>query len=71
VRATGTGFAIGVGRGGAALSPMLAGILFQSGLGLQGVAFVMAAGAAVAAVAILLLPGASTRPAEAHRELQE
>ena len=68
VRATGTGFAIGVGRGGAALSPMLAGILFQSGLGLQGVAFVMAAGAAIAAVAILLLPGASTRPAEAHRE---
>jgi benzoate transport len=56
VRATGTGFAIGIGRGGAALSPILAGYLFQNGLGLQGVAIVMASGAAVAAVALLLLP---------------
>ncbi|MDB5672018.1 MAG: transporter, partial [Alphaproteobacteria bacterium] len=56
VRATGTGFAIGIGRGGAALSPILAGYLFQSGFGLQGVAIVMASGAAVAAIASLLLP---------------
>lgn len=56
VRATGTGFAIGIGRGGAALSPILAGYLFQSGFGLQGVAIVMASGAAVAAIALLLLP---------------
>ncbi|HEY5724225.1 MAG TPA: MFS transporter [Allosphingosinicella sp.] len=68
VRATGTGFAIGFGRGGAALSPILAGFLFQAGFGLQGVAFVMAAGAAVAAIAILLLPGASTRPAAEPKE---
>jgi benzoate transport len=62
VRATGTGFAIGIGRGGAALSPILAGFLFQSGFGLQGVAIVMASGAAVAAVALLLLPrGAGER----------
>ena len=59
VRATGTGFAIGMGRGGAALSPILAGYLFEAGLGLQGVAIVMASGAAIAAVAILLLPGRS------------
>ena len=70
VRATGTGFAIGVGRGGAALSPILAGLLFQSGFGLQGVAIVMASGAAVAAVALMLLPrqamagaGLAERPA--------
>ena len=60
VRATGTGFAIGVGRGGAAVSPILAGMLFQGGMGLQGVAFVMASGAAVAAVALLLLPRRAT-----------
>jgi benzoate transport len=56
VRATGTGFAIGIGRGGAALSPILAGYLFQSGYGLQGVAIVMASGAAVAALALLVMP---------------
>lgn len=56
VRASGTGFAIGVGRAGAALSPILAGFLFQSGMGLQVVATVMAAGAAIAALAILALP---------------
>jgi benzoate transport len=68
VRATGTGFAIGVGRGGAAFSPILAGLLFQTGFGLQGVAVVMASGAAIAALAILFLPAASTRPPEASRE---
>jgi benzoate transport len=68
VRATGTGFAIGVGRGGAAFSPILAGLLFQSGFGLQGVAMVMASGAAIAAVAILLLPGTSGRGSEISRE---
>jgi benzoate transport len=67
VRATGTGFAIGVGRGGAALSPMLAGLLFQSGFGLQGVAIAMAAGAAIAAIAILLLPGVSGREASGEQ----
>ena len=56
VRATGTGFAIGVGRGGAALSPIVAGFLFQAGFGLQGVAILMASGATLAALAILLLP---------------
>ena len=55
VRATGTGFAIGVGRGGAALSPIIAGLLFEFGFGLQGVAIAMASGAAIAAVAILFL----------------
>lgn len=37
VRATGTGFAIGVGRCGAALSPVLAGFLFTFGYSLAAV----------------------------------
>ena len=63
VRATGTGFAIGVGRGGAALSPVLAGLLFQAGIGLQGVALVMASGAGLAALALLFLPRSETAAA--------
>ncbi|HKD52802.1 MAG TPA: hypothetical protein VKB72_01160, partial [Steroidobacteraceae bacterium] len=55
VRATGTGFAIGVGRGGAVIAPVIAGYLFQAGLGLQTVALVMACGSLLAAVALLAL----------------
>ncbi len=55
VRGGGTGCAIGVGRGGAALAPILAGLLFQAGYGLQTVAIVMAAGSVIAAGALLLL----------------
>jgi len=55
VRATGTGFAIGIGRGGAALSPILAGFLFQSGFDLQGVALVMATGSLFALGALTVL----------------
>lgn len=56
VRATGTGFAIGIGRGGAVISPIIGGVLLQAGMGLQGVAIAMASGAAIAAVAIFFLP---------------
>lgn len=56
VRATGTGFAIGAGRIGAAGSPILAGVLFtQGGLGLLGVSIVMAMGSVVAALLLLNL----------------
>ena len=55
VRATGTGFAVGVGRGGAALAPVCAGYLFQVGLGLQTVSIVMAAGSLIAAMALVAL----------------
>ena len=55
VRATGTGFAVGVGRGGAALAPVAAGYLFQSGLGLQTVSLVMSAGSLIAAFALIAL----------------
>ena len=55
VRAGGTGFVIGVGRGGAALGPILAGFLFKNGATLQTVALTMALGSVVAAVALVLL----------------
>lgn len=55
VRASGTGVVIGFGRGGAALSPVIAGLLFSNGVGLQGVSFVMGAGAIVAAIAVVVL----------------
>lgn len=55
VRATGTGFAIGVGRGGAVLAPIIVGILFSAGYGLQSVSIFMALGAIGAAFALLFL----------------
>jgi benzoate transport len=55
VRATGTGFAIGVGRGGAALAPVLAGYLFQAGLTLQTVSAMMAMGSVVAGITLFIL----------------
>jgi MFS family permease len=55
LRASGTGFAIGFGRGGAALAPILAGLLFQAGFGLQAVAIVMGTGSLLAAGALLFL----------------
>lgn len=56
IRGGGTGFVIGMGRGGAALSPILGGLLFQGGFGLPAVAAIMASGSLIAAVALLLLP---------------
>lgn len=59
VRGGGTGFVIGVGRGGAALGPIVAGFLFSLNIGLPTVAMAMAAGSLIAAGALLLLrPGA-------------
>jgi benzoate transport len=55
VRATGTGFAIGVGRGGAALAPVVAGYLFRAGFTLQVVALIMACGSLLAAATLLAL----------------
>ena len=56
VRAGGTGFVIGVGRGGAALSPILAGLLFAAGLGLPVVAAMIASASLLAAIAVFALP---------------
>jgi benzoate transport len=55
VRAFGSGFTIGVGRGGSGISPILAGFLLQSGMQLPGVAVVMAMGSLLAAGALLFL----------------
>ncbi|PLX42394.1 MAG: MFS transporter [Deltaproteobacteria bacterium] len=55
VRATGTGFVIGTGRGGAVLSPILAGFLFQAGAGLPTVAIVMGLGSLLGGVALIFL----------------
>lgn len=55
VRATGTGFVVGVGRGGAVLSPIMAGYLMQGGLGLPLTALVMGSGSLLAALVLTLL----------------
>jgi benzoate transport len=55
VRAGGTGFAIGFGRGGAALGPIAAGLLFAAGGGLPVVALIMSAGSLVGAFAVAAL----------------
>jgi MFS family permease len=49
VRAFGTGFAVGIGRGGSVLAPIIAGFLFTWGLALPTVAFIMSLGSLVAA----------------------
>jgi benzoate transport len=56
LRATGTGFIIGMGRGGSALGPILVGFLFTSGASLMTVSLTMGAGALVAATMLALLP---------------
>jgi benzoate transport len=56
IRAGGTGFVIGVGRGGAALGPIIGGLLFEAGLGLAAVAAIMAMGSLIAAIALLAMP---------------
>ena len=53
VRATGTGFVIGIGRGGSALAPLLAGVLFAAGLERAVVCAVMAIAAVAAAVLLM------------------
>jgi MFS family permease len=66
VRGTGTGFVIGVGRGGAVLSPMLAGALLQSGASLPTVAMIMGIGSAVAAVTLFFLKVETGKPVESR-----
>lgn len=55
LRASATGFVIGVGRGGSALAPAMAGLLFAMGHGLPLVALLMSLGSIVAALALLAL----------------
>jgi benzoate transport len=62
VRATGTGFVIGIGRGGAVLSPWLAGYLLDRGATLPTVGTVMAAGSLLAALVLVFLKMGSAQP---------
>jgi benzoate transport len=55
VRGSGTGLVIGIGRGGAALGPVIAGYLFVAGFDLLDVSIVMGLGALVAAAALMYL----------------
>lgn len=64
VRASGAGFTVGVGRGGAILSPIMVGFMFQWGLSLPTVAMLISIGALIAAVVLLFLKLGN--PAEAQ-----
>jgi benzoate transport len=65
VRATGTGFVIGVGRGGAVLSPILAGFLLDGGSTLPTVGLIMGSGSMIAAILLIFLKMNTDKPAEA------
>jgi benzoate transport len=56
LRATGTGFAVGTGRAGSVLAPIIAGFLFRAGYGLGFVAIAMGIGSFAAAIALWFLP---------------
>lgn len=60
LRAGATGFVIGIGRGGSALAPALAGFLFAAGYGLSAVAVLMSLGSLIGTAA-LGLAGARLR----------
>ncbi|MEM9879319.1 MAG: MFS transporter [Pseudomonadota bacterium] len=60
LRASGIGFAIGLGRGGSAIGPIVAGALFAAGSSLMTVSALMGAGGLIAACMIVLLPRRST-----------
>ncbi len=61
LRASGTGFVIGIGRGGSAVGPLVAGALFAGGSGLMTVSLVMGVGGLIAATMLALLPIALRR----------
>jgi benzoate transport len=66
LRASGTGFVIGIGRGGSALGPVVAGALFASGSSLLVVSLAMGIGGLVAALMIFLLPRPDTAPVDSN-----
>jgi benzoate transport len=63
VRAFGTGFTVGVGRGGSVLAPVLAGFLFEAGYALPIVAFIMALGSLLSAGVLMMLKLEPDEPA--------
>jgi MFS family permease len=68
VRAFGTGFTVGVGRGGSVLAPILAGFLFAAGYSLSTTAFTLALGSTLAAGVLLLLRLETDRPVAEREE---
>lgn len=71
VRASGTGFSIGLGRGGAMLSPVIAGFLFEAGISIPNVAVIMASFSLLAAAALAFLKVAPAEHELAPEELDE
>jgi benzoate transport len=63
VRAFGTGFTIGVGRGGSVLAPIIAGFLFTAGYSLPTVALILATGSTLAAIVLFRLKLEPDQPA--------
>ena len=55
LRATGTGFMIGFGRGGAVLAPIVAGVLLDAGISMASIALIMGLNALVAAFILMFL----------------
>lgn len=55
VRASGAGFAVGVGRGGAVLSPIIVGFMFEWGLALPTITMLISIGALIAAGVLIFL----------------
>ena len=68
VRASGTGFAVGVGRGGSVLAPIIAGFLFTAGWSLSVVALTMSFGSLVAAGILSFLKLETDQPVAARPE---
>jgi len=74
VRATGTGFVIGVGRGGAILAPAIAGYLLQSGNDagtapatyLASTAMIMSLGSLIGAIVLVFLKLGTDKPSDAQ-----
>jgi benzoate transport len=62
LRASGSGFVIGVGRGGSVIAPIIAGLLFTAGFGLQTVALIMGSGSLLAALCLATLPARASAP---------
>ncbi|MGF6878670.1 MFS transporter [Paraburkholderia sp. MM5477-R1] len=61
-RATGIGWALGIGRFGAIAGPLIGGVLAQWDVVLAWNFFVFAAAGLLAAIAVLMVPGNRTRP---------
>lgn len=62
LRATGTGFSIGLGRGGAVVGPILAGYMLQGGINLSAVTLIMGGGSLMAAGLLVFLKLNAAQP---------